>query len=375
MGDAKMALFTPLRIGSLELPNRVVMAPLGRARAHVERREPTDSVVKYYVQRASAGLIVSEATHVAFDSVSRPGTAAIHAEGQVAAWRRVTDAVHAAGGRIFQQLFHLGRKADPARLPYAGLPKAPSAVAARGEFSSPAGPQPFPVPRAVEPEEIPDLVGEFGAAAANARRAGFDGAEIHGANGFLIDQFLRDAANRRIDAHGGPIENRARFLLEVVDAVSAVFGPERVGVRISPHATADGMGDSAPHQTFEHVARQLRRRGVAYLHLIEPVTVPKSDRLGPLVRQAFDGPLILCGGFDRASALAALDETRADLIAFGVGFIANPDLVERLRRGAAWNAPDPGTFYSGGDKGYIDYPFLSERYGWGAAPALSLDAE
>lgn len=355
-----MSLFTPLRIGSLQLPNRVVMAPLGRARAHVERREPTDSVIEYYVQRATAGLIVSEATHVAFDSVSRPGTAAIHTEGQVAAWRRVTDAVHASGGRIFQQLFHLGRKADPERLPYAGLPKAPSAVAARGEFSTPSGPRPFPVPRAVEPEEIGGLVGEFGAAAANARRAGFDGIEIHGANGFLIDQFLRDGANRRRDTHGGPIENRARFLLEIVDAVSQVFGPERIGVRVSPHATADGMGDSAPRATFEYVARQLSARAIAYLHLIEPVTTPEPDRLGPLLRRAFAGPLILCGGFDRNSAQAALDEARADLIAFGVGYIANPDLVERLRRDAAWNRPDPATFYSGGDAGYIDYPFLDD---------------
>jgi len=370
-----MSLFTPIRIGSLELPNRVIMAPLGRARAHVERREPTDSVVAYYVQRASAGLIVSEATHVAFDSVSRPGTAAIHSEGQVAAWRRVTDAVHAAGGRIFQQLFHLGRKADPARLPYEGLPKAPSAIAALGELSTPAGPRRFPTPRAVEIEEIPALVGEFGAAAANARRAGFDGVEIHGANGFLIDQFLRDAANHRTDAHGGAVENRARFLLEVVDAVSAVFGPDRVGVRISPHATADGMGDSAPRETFAHVAEQLAARRVAYLHLIEPVGTPEDERLGPIVRRVFTGPLILCGGFDRSSAQAALDEGRADLIAFGVGFIANPDLVERLRRRALWNPPDPATFYSGGDKGYLDYPFLSEPAQPGFAPSWAASAE
>jgi N-ethylmaleimide reductase len=356
-----MALFSPIRIGSLELPNRVVMAPLGRARAHVERREPTASVVKYYVQRATAGLIVSEATHVAFDSVSRPGTAAIHTEEQVVAWRAVTDAVHAAGGRIFQQLFHLGRKADPARMPYVGLPKAPSAVAALGEFSTPLGPRPFPVPRAVEPDEIPGLVAEFGAAAANAQRAGFDGVEIHGANGFLIDQFLRDAANRRADSHGGPIENRARFLLEVVDAAARVFGPGRVGVRLSPHATADGMGDSAPQQTFVHAARELDARGVAYLHLIEPVTTPEAERLGPELRRAFTGPLILCGGFERGSAQAALDESRADLIAFGVGFIANPDLVERLRLGAPWNAPRLASFYTGGDEGYIDYPFLTEQ--------------
>ncbi len=369
-----MSISRPFKIGPLELPNRIVMAPLGRARAHVERREPTDSVVKYYVQRASAGLIVSEATHVAFDSVSRPGTSAIHSEGQVAAWRRVTDAVHAAGGRIFQQLFHLGRKADPARLPYVGLPKAPSAIAARGEFSTPEGPRPFPVPRPLEVEEIPALVLEFGAAAANAKRAGFDGVEIHGANGFLVDQFLRDFANRRSDGYGGSAQNRARFLLEVVDAVSDVFGADRVGVRISPHATADGIGDSAPRETYEHVARQLGARGVAYLHLIEPVATPEHERFGVLVRSAFRGPLVLCGGFDGPSARAAIDEGRADLIAFGVGFIANPDLVARLERGAPWNRPDTSTFYSGGDQGYIDYPFLTELSPPGAASGLGQNA-
>ncbi len=355
-----MSLFSPLRIGPLVLLNRVVMAPLGRARANAELREPTPSVVAYYVQRASAGLIISEATHVAFDSVSRPGTAAIHTQGQVEAWRRVTDAVHAAGGRIFQQLFHLGRKADPARLPYVGLPKAPSPIAAIGEFSTPLGPRPFPVPRPLLTEEIDGVVEEFRTAAANARRAGFDGIEIHGANGSLLDQLLRGAANQRADAYGGSIPNRGRFLLEVVDAVSSVFGAERVGVRISPHAKADGMADSTPRETFAYVARELGARGVAYLHLIEPASTPEGDQLGPSVRRAFPGPLILCGGFDRASAEAALDAGRADSIAFGVGFIANPDLVERLRRNAPWNVPDTATFYSGGDKGYIDYPFLSE---------------
>jgi N-ethylmaleimide reductase len=363
-----MSLFAPFNVGPLELPNRVVMAPLGRARADVERREPTDSVVAYYVQRASAGLIISEATHVAFDSVSRPGTAAIHTSGQIVAWRRVTDAVHAAGGRIFQQLFHLGRKADPARLPYVGLPKAPSPIAALGEFSTPAGPRPFPIPRALESDEIPGLVAEFADAAANARRAGFDGVEIHGANGFLIDQFLRDAANRRRDGYGGGVENRARFLLQVVDAVSDVFSAARVGVRLSPHATADGMGDSAPRETFRHVATQLGRRGVAYLHLIEPVGTADSEQLAPLLREAFSGPFILCGGFNRASARLAVEESRADLIAFGVGFIANPDLVHRLRLDAPWNQPDPATFYSGGDRGYIDYPFLTEPSSGGSLP-------
>ncbi|MET0283125.1 MAG: alkene reductase [Polyangiales bacterium] len=353
------ALFEPLKVGELRLPNRVLMAPLGRARAHAESREPLPSVRTYYTQRASAGLIISEATHISPDSVSRPGTSAIHSAGQVAAWRTVTDAVHDADGRIFQQLFHLGRKADPARLPKGGLPPAPSAIPARGEFATVEGPRPFPVPRVLEANEIAAIVREFAEAAENSKRAGFDGVELHGANGFLIDQFLRDGANRRGDTHGGSVERRARFLLEVVDAVVDVFGAGRVGVRLSPHAKGDGTDDSAPAETFGHAATQLERRGIAYLHLIEPVTLPAREQLAPLLRRNFRGPLVLCGGFDGASARRALEQQRADLIAFGIGYIANPDLVERLRLDAPWNVPDPSTYYSGGDAGYIDYPFLA----------------
>jgi N-ethylmaleimide reductase len=353
-----MALFEPVRLGALTLPNRVVMAPLGRARAHAVTREPTPSVALYYAQRATAGLIISEATHVSPRSVSRPGSAAIHDDGHVSAWRRVTEAVHASGGRIFQQIFHLGRKADPGRLPDGGPPIAPSAVAARGTFSAKDGPQPFPVPRALEEAEIAGVVREFATAAENARRAAFDGVEIHAANGFLVDQFLRDGANQRSDRYGGSVEHRARFLLEIVDAASAAFGAGRVGVRISPYARSDGTDDSAPELLFAHVAAALDARGVAYLHLIEPAPTPPEQRLAPLLRRAFRGPLIVCGGFDRASAMQTLAEGRADLIAFGTGFIANPDLPERLRRDAGWNTPDPSTFHQGGDAGYVDYPFL-----------------
>jgi N-ethylmaleimide reductase len=337
------------------------MAPLGRARSHPETREPSPSVVTYYRQRASAGLIVSEATHVSAESVSRPGTPAIHSEGQVVAWRRVTEAVHGAGGRIFQQLFHLGRKADPARLPQGGLPVAPSAVAALGEYSTPSGARPFPVPRALTLEEIPPLVGEFAQAVHNAQRAGFDGVEIHAANGFLIDQFLRDSANHRTDSYGGSIPRRARFLLEVVDAAIGVFGASRVGVRVSPHATQDGICDSAPGETYGYVASQLSARSIAYLHLIEPASTPHDARIGPTLQSAFHGPLVLCGGFDKETASRALAQESADAIAFGVGYIANPDLVERLRLDAPWNEADPATFYSGGDQGYIDYPSLASQ--------------
>jgi N-ethylmaleimide reductase len=335
------------------------MAPLGRARADARNRQPTASVVAYYAQRASAGLIISEATHVSANSVSRPGSPAIHDDAQVAAWRRVTEAVHAAGGRIFQQLFHLGRKQDPDLLPGKRRPPAPSAIAAKGEFSGASGTRPFPVPRAVSDAEIPELVAEFRHAAQNSKRAGFDGVEVHGANGFLVDQFLRDGANQRTGAYGGSISNRARFLLDVVDAVTAEVGPGRVGVRLSPHSVSDGTFDSTPLETFVYAAEQLRARSVAYLHLIEAVTVAEPKRLAAALRQAFAGPLILCGGFERASADRAVRTGAAELIAFGSGFIANPDLVERLRRDAPWNSPDPATFYSGGDRGYLDYPFLA----------------
>jgi N-ethylmaleimide reductase len=353
-----MPLFQPLKVGDLTLANRVVMAPLGRARATPASREPTALVADYYVQRASAGLIISEATHISADSVSRRGTTAIHTDSQVAAWRHVTDAVHEAGGRIFQQLFHLGRKADPALLPAGGWPRAPSAIAADAVYATPSGPKPFPVPRALEREEIPTLVKAFGQAAANAKRAGFDGVEIHGANGFLIDQFLRDGANRRQDAYGGDVDGRARFLLEVFDAVATRWGPGRVGVRFSPHPLADGTRDDAPGRLLRHAAGQLARRGAAYIHLVEPADTPEERRIAPIVRQAFAGPLIVCGGYDKTSAEAALAEGNADLVAFGVGYIANPDLVERLRRNAAWNTPDPDTFYVGGAAGYTDYPVL-----------------
>jgi len=353
-----MSLFQPQKLGALALPNRIVMAPLGRAGGTPASREPTALVAQYYVQRASAGLIISEATHISADTVSRRGTTAIHTEGQVAAWRKVTDAVHEAGGRIVQQLFHLGRKADPALLPTGAWPLAPSAIAARAEFATPQGPKPFPVPRALERDEIARVVEAFGVAAANARRAGFDGVEINGANGYLIDQFLRDGANQRHDRYGGDVEGRARFLLEVVDAVTPHWGADRVGVRLSPHPHPDGTQDAAPRRLYRYVAERLAARDLAYLHLVEPVATAPADRIAPVVRQAFAGPLILCGGFDKASGENALTEGRADLIAFGAGFIANPDLVERLRRDAPWNAPDPSTFYSGGAAGYVDYPVL-----------------
>ncbi|ACO78381.1 NADH:flavin oxidoreductase/NADH oxidase [Azotobacter vinelandii CA] len=354
-----MSIFQSGQIGNLALANRIVMAPLGRARSDVQSRVPLPRVATYYSQRAGAGLIVSEATHVSPNSVSRPGGSAIHTAEQVEGWKAVTAAVHAAGGRIFQQLFHLGRKAHQGRLPGNALPVAPSAIAAQGEVETPQGPQPFPVPRALERAEIPALVEEFRQAARNSLLAGFDGVEIHAANGYLIDQFLRDGSNRRQDDYGGSVANRARLLLEIVDAVIGVFGPGRVGVRISPHFEVDGIGDSDPAALYTHVAEQLQARGIAYLHLIEPDSVEPARRLAPRLRQLFRGAFILAGEFDRARAIRALAEGRADFVAFGRLFIANPDLVERLRREAPLNPPDEATFYSGEEHGYIDYPFLA----------------
>lgn len=354
-----MSLFQPGRLGQLELHNRLVMAPLGRARSDLDTRQPLPRVVTYYRQRASAGLIVSEATHVSAESVSRPGGSAIHDDAQVQAWQPVTAAVHAEGGRIFQQLFHLGRKAHPSRLPNHELPVAPSAIAAQGEVPTPEGPQPFPVPRALARDEIAQRVEDFRHAARNAGRAGFDGVEIHAANGYLIDQFLRNASNQREDDYGGSVQNRARFLLEIVDAAIAELGADHVGVRVSPHFTVDGSGDSDPRALYLYVVDQLQVRSIAYLHLIEPDSTPDEQRLAPELRQRFKGALILAGEFDRERAIHAIEQGRADFIAFGRLFIANPDLVERLRLQAPLNAPDESSFYVGGDAGYIDYPFLS----------------
>ena len=360
-----MDLFAPIRVGRFNLRNRFVMAPLARARNDA-RRVPTDIVAEYYAQRASAGLIVTEATSVSPLSVSRPGAAALQNEEQVEGWRRVADRVHAAGGLIFHQLYHLGRKSDPSRMPGGAAPVAPSAIAAKGEVNGVNGVTPFAVPRALEEPEIAHVVEEFRAAADRAKRAGMDGVEIHGANSYLLDQFLRDGANHRTDAWGGPVENRARLMLDVVDAVVSVMGRDRTGIRLSPHAHGDGISDSNPVATFGYVASELDRRGIACIHLVEagkPGTRQSAPNeagaLMPVVRKAFRGALIVNGGYDRASADAVIESGAADLVAFGTLFIANPDLVARFRRGAPLNPPDPATFHEGGAGGYVDYPALA----------------
>jgi N-ethylmaleimide reductase len=362
------ALFSPLTIGPYTITNRIVMAPLARARSD-EDRAPTPIVATYYAQRASAGLIVSEATHVSPYSISRHGTSAQHSEAQSAAWSRVAAAVHEVSGLIFQQLYHVGRKSLASAIPGGAQPVAPSAIAANGELAAANGPQPFSTPRALERAEIAGIVTDFRRAAGYALKARFDGIEIHAANGFLIDQFLRDGSNQRRDDYGGSVENRARFLLEVFDAVSEVYGPSRVGVRLSPHFQSDGSSDSNPAALFGFVASSLNARGAAYIHLIEGTTAGGEHApgagdgfLAPLFRRTFGGPLILAGDYDRKSAEETLRSGRADAIAFGRLFIANPDLPARFRLDAPLNEPDPGAYYGGNEKGYTDYPTLNATH-------------
>lgn len=351
-------LFTPFALGSLELPNRAVMAPMTRNRAsgHV----PNPLMAQYYAQRAGAGLIVTEATQVAPESIGYPDTPGIHSEEQVQGWAGVTRAVHASGGRIFLQLWHVGRIAHPA---FPGAqPLAPSALAAAGTTYTPIGPQPFVVPRELDAVGIARIVEAYRSGARNAYAAGFDGVEIHGANGYLIDQFLRDGTNRRQDEWGGSVANRARFLLEVTRAVVGEWPDRRVGVRLSPSGTFNDMRDSDAPATFGHALRELARLPLAYVHLVEGTAQDEKHggRIVPtaLLRESYPGTLIVNGGYDRARADAVLAAGAADLVSFGVPYLANPDLLERFRRGAGLNSPDARTFYGGGSVGYVDYPAL-----------------
>jgi N-ethylmaleimide reductase len=357
-------LFTPLQLGRLQLPNRVIMAPMNRARCDAGRA-PTAMVGEYYRQRAGAGLLITEASSVSPMSQSRPNASAIYLDGQVAAWRLVAETVHAAGGRIFQQIYHLGRKSDPSRMPGGAAPVAPSAIAAKGQVAGLNGPVDFALPRTLESDEIPAIVEQFRVAAANAAAAGMDGVEIHGANAYLVDQFLKDKSNRRNDAYGGAIEARARFLMEVTEAAIAEIGADRVGVRISPHLSVDGIGDSDVAASFTHVAGALGKLGIAYLHLVEAVVpgLPQSPPDGtqpllPAIRAAFPGTLIVNSAYDQTRAEAVIGAGLADAVAFATLYISNPDLVERFRIGAPLAEADPATTHGGGAKGYIDYPAL-----------------
>ncbi|MDT8383251.1 MAG: alkene reductase [Gammaproteobacteria bacterium] len=353
-------LFTPLKMGPLELPNRIVMAPLTRNRA--PGCVPNSLMAEYYRQRASVGLIVTEASQVSPQGVGYPATPGIHSPEQTEAWKAVTGAVHEAGGRIFLQLWHVGRISHPSY--HDGiLTVAPSAIAPKGEAVTYQGMQPFVKPRALEIEEIPGIVEDFRRAAANARAAGFDGVEIHGANGYLIDQFLRDGSNRRSDEYGGSIENRARLLLEVTEAVAGEWIDGCVGVRLSPWQPFNDMADSDPQATFSYAVQALAGYKLAYLHLTE-MGRDAPGAAGPdfepnVLREAWPGVLITNGGYDRARADDAIAEGAADAVAFGQLCLANPDLPQRLRTGAPLNTPDPATFYGGDAHGYTDYPVLA----------------
>jgi 2,4-dienoyl-CoA reductase-like NADH-dependent reductase (Old Yellow Enzyme family) len=348
-------LFEPLELGELTLPNRIVMAPLTRCRSS-EGRVPNAMMRDYYVQRASAGLILTEATSVTPMGVGYPDTPGVWSEAQVEGWREITRAVHAAGGRIMLQLWHVGRLSHPIYLD--GVqPVAPSAIAAEGHVSLLRPKQPYPVPRALALEEIPGVVAAYRQGAENAERAGFDGVEIHGANGYLLDQFLQDVSNERTDRYGGSIENRARLMLEVTDAVVEVWGARRVGMHLAPRCDAQSMGDSDPTATFGHVARELGKRGLAFICAREH---QGPDSLGPQLEKEFGGVYIANENFTKESAEAALAAGVADAVAFGKAFIANPDLPERFRLDAPLNAPKPELFYAPGPQGYVDYPTLAE---------------
>ncbi|MGB4468477.1 MAG: alkene reductase [Azovibrio sp.] len=346
-------LFDPLQVGELVLPNRILMAPLTRCRASAGR-VPNALMAEYYAQRADAGLILSEATSVCPQGVGYPDTPGIWSEAQVEGWKQVTDAVHAKGGRIFLQLWHVGRVSDPCYLD-GELPVAPSAIAPEGHVSLVRPQRPYVTPRALESDEIPGIVAAYRLGAENAKRAGFDGVEIHGANGYLLDQFLEDSTNRRSDAYGGPIENRARLLLEVTDAAIEVWGPGRVGVHLSTRCDTHSMGDSNPAATFGYVAEQLGKRKIAFIFARE---AQGPGLLGPELKRKFGGVFIANQGLTAATAAAIVESAQADAVAFGVAFIANPDLVRRLRQGAPLNEARPELFYASGAEGYTDYPVL-----------------
>jgi 2,4-dienoyl-CoA reductase-like NADH-dependent reductase (Old Yellow Enzyme family) len=347
-------LFDPLTIGDITVPNRIVMAPLTRTRASGPGRIPNALMRDYYVQRASAGLILTEATSVTPQGVGYPRTPGIWSDAQVEGWRLVTQGVHAAGGRIFLQLWHVGRISDPVYHDGA-LPVAPSAIAPKGHVSLIRPQRPYVTPRALETDEIPGIVEAYRDGAKNAMAAGFYGVEIHGANGYLLDQFLQDGANKRVDRYGGSIENRARLMLEVTDAVVSVWGPGRVGVHLAPRADAHDMGDGDLPATFGHVARALGERKIAFICARESV---KPPRLGPALKAAFGGVYVANEGFGKASAEAALSAQEADAVAFGKLFIANPDLPHRFALGAPLNPWNADTFYGDGRVGYVDYPAL-----------------
>jgi N-ethylmaleimide reductase len=375
-------LFEPLQLGPYSLPHRIVMAPLTRSRAGQPGNVPTPLMACYYAQRASAALIISEATQVSMQGQGYAWTPGIHSREQIDGWRRVTDAVHQEGGHIFLQLWHVGRISHPALQPDSMLPVAPSAIKPSGKafIENERGEGElvdFVTPRALVPEEMPYLVRQYWRAARNAKQAGFDGVEIHGANGYLIDQFINSRTNRRDDSYGGDVAGRARLLMEIVESVTEIWGSDRVGIRLSPLGSFNDIGDDNPEETFGTIAERLNAYNLAYLHVINPNANaaepdPRGIAMLDIMRQKYRGTLLLAGGFDRDMAEAWLAAGKADLIVFGRKFLANPDLPTRLRQRAPLNADDPTTYYGGGAKGYTDYSSLAQEAG--EQPKACVDA-
>ncbi|MFO7559736.1 MAG: alkene reductase [Desulfobacterales bacterium] len=352
-------MFSPVKIGSLSLKNRLVMAPMTRNRAG-EGNVPQDLNATYYAQRAGAGLLITEASQISPQGVGYPGTPGIHTKEQVEGWKKITHAVHEKGGLIFIQLWHVGRISHPSLQPDGAQPVAPSAIKPAGNAFTLKGLVPFETPRALKTEEIPEIVAQYARAAKLAMDAGFDGVEIHAANGYLIDQFIRDGSNKRKDQYGGSIENRLKLLKEVTEAVTAAIGADRVGVRISPENTFNDMKDSNPQATFNEAAQMLSSYGLAFLHAVEGDFVTGKRLLNyHELKTIFGGPYMANGGYDLDRARKSLENKDADLISIGKLFLANPDLVDRFKKKAPLNTPDEATFYGGDATGYTDYPFFT----------------
>lgn len=357
-------LFSPFQLGQLTLPNRMVMAPMTRNRAD-ENGVPRPMTAQYYAQRATAGLLITEATQVSPRGTGYVLTPGIYTQDQVSGWKTVTDAVHHAGGRIFSQIWHTGRVSHPSLQPNGAAPLAPSAIQAETMVFTDNGFKPAAVPQELTLDDISDIVGQFTLAANLAKEAGFDGVEIHGANGYLLEQFLKDGTNKRTDAYGGDVSSRILFSLEVVRAVVEVWGAGRVGLRISPLGTFNDMYDSDPHNLYRALVQELNAIPLAYLHIIEPLpdhpTFKTQEGVAetvPFLRELYCGTVIVNGGYGKEQGEAAISGGLADLVAFGVPYLANPDLAERFKRNAPLNAPDTNTFYGGDEKGYTDYPFM-----------------
>jgi N-ethylmaleimide reductase len=363
MSEVSNPLLASYQLGDLALPNRIIMAPLTRSRAG-RGNAPTDLNATYYQQRASAGLIISEGTQISKQGVGYPWTPGIYTPEQIKGWQKVTNAVHKAGGRIFAQLWHVGRVSLP-RYHNQEKPVAPSAVKPEGKIFTEDGMKPFGKPRALKTEEIPDIVKDYQKAAKSAMDAGFDGVELHGANGYLIEQFIKNGSNRRTDSYGGGIEKRARFVLEVIEAVTNEIGSHKTGIRFSPCGTSQGICDSNPKRSYSYILEQFNGLNLAYVHLEEPSRDVSSlknypSEVAKYFRPVYDGTIITSVNYDRKSGIKAIEENKADLVAYGRLFLANPDLPERFAENASLNEPDRETFYGGGREGYIDYPFMDE---------------